>query len=187
LQTLPRLGLPEAAVAVNVSPREFSGDTLSRLLADIAQAHAISPALMEIEITEEATLDTQAAGAELARLEAAGFRLAVDDFGMGHSSLAYLVSLHIDRLKIDRSFVTGIATSRENQALIAALIGIGHALSIDIVVEGVENEEEAEVLRMLGCRHAQGYHFARPMPATDIPRWLDQHAAQIARKTISEH
>lgn len=181
LRSLPRLGLPEAAVAVNVSPREFSGDTLSRLLTDIAREHEVCPALMEIEITEEATLDTQAAGAELARLEAAGFRLAVDDFGMGHSSLAYLVSLRIDRLKIDRSFVTGIATSRENQALIAALIGIGHALSIDIVVEGVEHEEEAEVLRMLGCRHAQGYHFARPMPAAEIPRWLDQHAERIGR------
>ena len=181
LRTLPRLGLPEAAVAVNVSPREFSGDTLSRLLTAIAREHEISPALMEIEITEEATLDTQAAGAELARLEAAGFRLAVDDFGMGHSSLAYLVSLHIDRLKIDRSFVQGIATSRENQALIAALVGIGHALSIDIVVEGVEKEEEAEVLRMLGCRHAQGYHFARPMPAAEIPHWLDQHAERIGR------
>ena len=182
LRTLPRLGLPDAAVAINVSPREFSGDTLSRLLIDIARAHDVSPAHMEIEITEEATLDTQAAGAELARLEAAGFRLAVDDFGMGHSSLAYLVSLHIDRLKIDRSFVKGIATSRENQALIAALIGIGHALSIDIVVEGVEQEEEAEVLRMLGCRHAQGYHFARPMPAAEIPRWLDQHAERIGRE-----
>jgi diguanylate cyclase (GGDEF)-like protein len=183
LRILPRLGLPEAAVAVNVSPREFSGDTLSRLLIAIASEHEVSPSLMEIEITEEATLDTQAAGAELARLEAAGFRLAVDDFGMGHSSLAYLVSLHIDRLKIDRSFVKGITTSRENQALIAALIGIGHALSIDIVVEGVEEEEEAEVLRMLGCRHAQGYYFARPMPAAEIPRWLDQHAIRFARST----
>jgi diguanylate cyclase (GGDEF)-like protein len=175
LRALPGLGLPEAAVAVNVSPREFSGDTLSRLLTGIAEAHGVSPALMEIEITEEATLDTQAAGAELARLEAAGFRLAVDDFGMGHSSLAYLVSLHVDRLKIDRSFVKGIATSRENQALIAALVGIGRALAIDIVVEGVEKAEEAEILRMLGCRHAQGYYFARPMPAAEIPCWLGRH------------
>ena len=186
LRTLPRLGLPQAAVAINVSPREFSGDTLSRLLTAIAAEHKVSPGLMEIEITEEATLDTQAAGAELARLEAAGFRLAVDDFGMGHSSLAYLVSLHIDRLKIDRSFVTGIATSRENQALISALIGIGHALSIDIVVEGVETREEAEILRMLGCRHAQGYHFARPMPAADIPKWLERHAARTAGHSAGE-
>jgi diguanylate cyclase (GGDEF)-like protein len=182
LQTLPGLGLPEAAVAVNVSPREFSGDTLSRLLSGIAESHGVSPALMEIEITEEATLDTQAAGAELARLEAAGFRLAVDDFGVGHSSLAYLVSLNIDRLKIDRSFVRGIATSRQNQALISALVGIGHALSIDIVVEGIEEAGEAEILRMLGCRHAQGYFFARPMPADDIPRWLEEHAARMARE-----
>ena len=106
-------------------------------------------------------------------------RFAIDDFGTGYSSLTYLKRLPLDRLKIDRSFVKGIATSRENQALIAALIGIGHALSIDIVVEGVENEEEAEVLRMLGCRHAQGYHFARPMAAAEIPRWLDQHAARF--------
>jgi EAL domain-containing protein (putative c-di-GMP-specific phosphodiesterase class I) len=151
-------------------------------LSGIAESHGVSPALMEIEITEEATLDTQAAGAELARLEAAGFRLAVDDFGVGHSSLAYLVSLNIDRLKIDRSFVRGIATSRQNQALISALVGIGHALSIDIVVEGIEEAGEAEILRMLGCRHAQGYFFARPMPADDIPRWLEEHAARMARE-----
>jgi diguanylate cyclase (GGDEF)-like protein len=180
LRTLPGLGLPHAHVAINVSPRELSGDTLSTLLIGIAAAHGVDPTLMEIEITEEATIDTTAAGVELARLEAAGFRLAVDDFGMGHSSLAYLVSLHIDRLKIDRSFVTGIAVSRENQALIAALIGIGRALSIDIVVEGVETADEAEVLRMLGCRHAQGYYFARPMPAADIARWLAEHAGKEA-------
>lgn len=182
LHDLPGYGLPDAAVAINVSPREFSGDTLSRLLVDIARQHDVPPAHMEIEITEEATLDTEAAGAELARLEAAGFRLAVDDFGMGHSSLAYLVSLRIDRLKIDRSFVRGIAKSRENQTLIAALIGIGHALAIDIVVEGVEDAEEAEVLRILGCRHAQGYHFARPMSAAEIPAWLEQHAERFSRQ-----
>ena len=105
--------------------------------------------------------------------------------GTGRGSVAcfavgkrFVVSLHIGRLKIDRSFVSGIATSRENQALISALIGIGRALSIDIVVEGVEKEEEAEILRMLGCRHAQGYLFARPMPDAEIPRWLNEHAAR---------
>jgi diguanylate cyclase (GGDEF)-like protein len=182
LQALPGYGLPDAAVAINVSPREFSGDTLSRLLIDITQQHDVPPSRMEIEITEEATLDTEAAGAELARLEAAGFRLAVDDFGMGHSSLAYIVSLHIDRLKIDRSFVRGIETSRQNQTLISALIGIGKALSIDIVVEGVENEAEARMLQSLGCRQAQGYHYARPMEAADIPGWLAQHAERFARQ-----
>ena len=181
LKTLPALGLPDATVAINVSPRDFSGDALSALLIGIARDHGIDPARMEIEITEEATLDTAAAGEELARLEAAGFSLAVDDFGMGHSSLAYLVSLHVDRLKVDRSFVTGLASSRENQALISALIGIGRALSIDIVVEGVETAEQEEVLRMLGCRFAQGYRFARPMPVDAVAPWLAAEPHRIGR------
>lgn len=175
IQRLPAFGLGEASVAINVSPREFSTYSLSAMLAPIVAGSGIDPSKLEVEITEEATLDAVIAGEELARLEQAGFRLAVDDFGMGHSSLAYLVSLRIDRLKIDRSFVTGIAASRQNQALISALIGIGHALDIDIVVEGVETAEEAEVLRMLGCRLVQGYYYGRPMPVDDIPGWIETH------------
>ncbi|MCF3639885.1 EAL domain-containing protein [Rhizobium sp. TRM95111] len=172
LARLPALGLEHVSMAINVSPREFTGRTLADLLIRIAAEKRIDPSLMEIEITEEAMLDRAAAADELARLEQAGFRLAVDDFGMGHSSLALLVGMRIDRLKIDRSFVAGISHSRENQALISALIGIGRALSIEIVVEGVETASEAETLRMLGCRFAQGYHFARPMPAGDVEAWL---------------
>ena len=175
IQRLPVLGLEETSVAINVSPREFSSYSLSALLAPIVAEYGIEPSRLEIEITEEATLDAVIAGEELARLEQAGFRLAVDDFGMGHSSLAYLISLRIDRLKIDRSFVVGIAASRQNQALISALVGIGHALDIDIVVEGVETAEEAEVLRMLGCRLVQGYHYGRPMPVEDLPAWIEKH------------
>jgi len=175
IRRLPEFGLADACVAINVSPREFSSYSLSAMLAPLVAEYGIDPSKLEIEITEEATLDAATAGEELARLEQAGFRLAVDDFGMGHSSLAYLVSLRIDRLKIDRSFVTGIASSRQNQALISALIGIGHALQIDIVVEGVENAEEVEVLRMLGCRIVQGYHYGRPMPVDAIADWVRTH------------
>ncbi len=175
IERLPEFGLDDTSVAINVSPREFSSYSLSAMLAPIVAEYGIDPSKLEVEITEEAMLDTVTAGEELARLEQAGYRLAVDDFGMGHSSLAYLVSLRIDRLKIDRSFVTGIAASRQNQALISALIGIGHALHIDIVIEGVENAEEAEVLRMLGCSVVQGYHYGRPMPVEDIPGWIAAH------------
>ncbi|MDO9419004.1 putative bifunctional diguanylate cyclase/phosphodiesterase [Pararhizobium sp.] len=183
IERLPGLGLGEVSVAINVSPREFSSYSLSDMLATVRDRYGIDPARLEVEITEEATLDATIAGEELAKLEQAGYRLAVDDFGMGHSSLAYLVSLRIDRLKIDRSFVTGIAGSRQNQALIAALIGIGHALEIDIVVEGVETAEEAEILRILGCRVVQGYHYGRPMPVEDLPAWLaarPQHTPKLA-------
>ncbi|RCW28704.1 diguanylate cyclase/phosphodiesterase [Ciceribacter lividus] len=172
LTRLPALGLPEATVALNISPREFSLYCIADMLGRVAGPRGINPALLEIEITEEATLDTEGAGEQLKRLENAGYKLAVDDFGMGHSSLAYLIDLKVDRLKIDRSFVKGVAGSRTNQSLIAALVGLGHALALDIVVEGVETAEDAEVLALLGCRVAQGYHFARPMPCAALVGWL---------------
>ncbi|NKN37619.1 EAL domain-containing protein [Agrobacterium sp. a22-2] len=182
---LPALGLAGICVAINVSPREFSLYSLSKTLGEVARAAGISPSQMEIEITEEATLDTAAAGTELELLEKAGFRLAVDDFGMGHSSLAYIISLKVDRLKIDRSFVHGIAASRQNQALVAALVGMGHALSIDIVIEGVETPEDAEVLRMLGCRFAQGYLYGRPMPAAALPAWLAARSPKAQPESLA--
>lgn len=169
---LATFGLDDTIVSINVSPREFSAYSLTSMLCSVTAAHGVDPSKIEIEITEEATLDAVTAGEELARLGKAGFRLAVDDFGMGHSSLAYLVNLRIDRLKIDRNFVIGISRRRQNQALIAALVGIGHALSIGIVVEGVETADEAEVLRMIGCQVIQGYYSGRPFPVENIETWL---------------
>lgn len=172
LNRLPDLDLPDATVALNVSPREFALYSVADMLELITSQHGINPSRLEIEITEEAILDTEGAGEQLKRLENAGYKLAVDDFGMGHSSLAYLISLKIDRLKIDRSFAKDVAASRGNQKLIAALVGLGHALSLDIVIEGVETEEDAAVLAKLGCRIAQGYYFARPMPPEALVAWI---------------
>lgn len=172
LNRLPGLDLPDATVALNVSPREFALYSVADMLELITSQHGINPSRLEIEITEEAILDTEGAGEQLKRLENAGYKLAVDDFGMGHSSLAYLISLKIDRLKIDRSFAKDVAASRGNQKLIAALVGLGQALSLDIVIEGVETEDDAAVLATLGCRIAQGYHFARPMPPEALVAWI---------------
>ena len=184
VRRLPSLGLDGVCVAVNVSPGEFSAYSLSRMLRQVVDRTGIDPSRLEIEITEEAMLDAAAAGPELALLEQAGFRLAVDDFGMGHSSLAYLMSLRVDRLKIDRSFVGGIATSRQNQALVSALVGMGHALSIDIVVEGVETTQDAEVLRMLGCRFGQGYLYGRPMPPEALEPWIRDRSGAASARTM---
>ncbi len=186
LNRLPGLGLPDATVALNISPREFALYSVADMLELVTCQHGINPARLEIEITEEAILDTEGAGEQLKRLETAGYKLAVDDFGMGHSSLAYLISLKIDRLKIDRSFARGVAGSRANQDLIAALVGLGSALSLDIVIEGVETEEDAAILGMLGCRIAQGYHFARPMPVESLLGWIAGHREQTAaRKAVA--
>lgn len=182
LSRLPSLGLPQATVAINVSPLEFDLYSVTDVLDRITQAHGIDPALFEIEITEEAILDPLVAGEQLKRIERSGYKLAVDDFGAGHSSLAYLVSLKVDRLKLDRRFVTGIDRSRQNQEIVGALIGLGRALSMEVMAEGVESEEEAVALKALGCPIVQGYFFARPMPADRIPGWVESRQALTGRR-----
>ncbi|WP_313601072.1 EAL domain-containing protein [Rhizobium sp.] len=172
LTTLPSLGLPEASVSINISPREFELYSVAETLDRITHAHGIDPALFEIEITEEAILDTLVAGEQLKHIERSGYKLAVDDFGAGHSSLAYLVTLKVDRLKLDRRFVAGIESSFQNQEIVGAMAGLGKALSMDIVAEGVETAEEAATLRDLGCPAAQGYFLGRPMPVDAIAGWL---------------
>jgi len=162
----------DIVVAVNVSPSEFNAYSPAAVLEAIAREQGVAPERLEIEITEEALLDTDAAQADLEALEAAGFGLAVDDFGMGHSSLAYLLRLKITRLKIDRRFVDGIAKSAANRALVTALVSVGRSLSIDIVAEGVETPEDADILRRLGCRYAQGYFYGRPMPLVAAMDWM---------------
>lgn len=185
LEHLPSLGLAETTVAINISPREFALYSVADMLEQVTSRHDINRSLLEVEITEEAILDTEGAGEQLKRLENAGYKLAVDDFGMGHSSLAYLIDLRIDRLKIDRSFVRNVAESRNNQDLIAALVGLGYALSLDIVVEGVETENDATVLQMLGCRIAQGYFFARPMPLDALIAWIGRQQEKLQAKAVA--
>jgi len=184
LNRLPSLGLPKAIVSINVSPREFDLYSVADLLDRISRTHLIDPALFEIEITEEAILDPFVAGEQLKHIERSGYRLAVDDFGAGHSSLAYLVQIKVGRLKLDRRFVAGIGQSRQNQEIVGAMVGLGRALSMDVVVEGVESEEEACGLRALGVETAQGYFFGRPMPAERIAGWIESRR-NLARRQVA--
>ncbi|QEE43963.1 EAL domain-containing protein [Rhizobium sp. WL3] len=189
VRRLPELGLPDVTVALNVSPREFALYSVACMLHSVTSEHGVNPASLEIEITEEAILDPALADAQLKQMEEAGYKLAVDDFGMGHSSLAYLIGLKIDRLKIDRSFVKDVARSETNQKLISAMVSLGQSLSLEIVVEGVETPEDAAILARLGCGTAQGYLFARPMPASALDTWIAGHqpSANLKRKGKSKH
>jgi diguanylate cyclase (GGDEF)-like protein len=166
-------------VSVNMSPAEFGVFDPARLLTGIAARHNVDPARIEVEITEDAILDPRKVERALAALRNAGFRLAVDDFGMGHSSLAHLISLKIDRLKIDRHFVTQISNNVHNQALVAALVSVGRALDMELVLEGVETSGDAETLRALGCRMGQGWLFGKAMAPGDAMEWLKRHATSV--------
>ncbi|MGE7369323.1 putative bifunctional diguanylate cyclase/phosphodiesterase [Neorhizobium sp. NPDC001467] len=177
LKRLPDLGLPHATVSINVSPRELSLYSVVDLVDAIVSRHKIDPARLEIEITEEALLDTATIGDQLARIASSGYKLAVDDFGAGHSSLTYLTGLKVDRLKIDRGIAAGVTSSRQSQNIVSALVGLGQSLSIDVLVEGVETPEDAAALQDLGCHTAQGYFFARPMPPERLDGWIAEHAS----------
>lgn len=170
-------GRSDIPVAVNISPREFSNVSPADMFIDVAAQHGIDAGRIEIEITEETLFDTKNSNHELVRLKQAGFKIAVDDFGMGHSSLSYLVDMRIDRLKIDRNFITGISGNSHNQALVTALLTLGHALGLEILVEGVETMDEAETLIAMGCDKAQGFLFSKALAPADAIAWLADRPA----------
>ena len=171
-------------VGVNLSPKELSQHDVPALIRRTIARHAIDPRLLEVEITEEAFAASEQGLAVLSEIAAVGVRLAIDDFGAGCSSIAYLRSMPVDRIKIDRSFVSGLADRRKDRILVEAILGIGVSFGIDVVAEGVETAEDARVLAAMRCRLAQGYHFGRPMTAKQLDAWLaDQPRVEDPRRT----
>jgi diguanylate cyclase (GGDEF)-like protein/excisionase family DNA binding protein len=153
-------------IAVNVSGRQLVEGDLPAVVARALRRTGIEPSRLALEITESVLMErTASPTAVLQDLKALGVRLVLDDFGTGYSSLSYLKRFPLDALKIDRSFVSGIADRGHDLHLVEAIVGIATALGLEIVAEGVETCEQVEILLDLGCQVAQGYHFARPMPA----------------------
>ena len=152
-------------VALNVSARDLvHGNLLNRF--DLAlQESGFDPSLLEVEVTEHALLRDMAEAVKvLAGLRERGMSVAIDDFGVGHSSLAYLRHLPIDRLKIDRSFLAEATQEPRAAAILRSMIDLGQNLGLSVLVEGVESEQDAALLRGMGCQEAQGWAFGRPAP-----------------------
>jgi len=124
----------------------------------------------------------------LARLRALGVRVSVDDFGTGHSSLAYLKDLPVDELKIDKAFVQNLAFDPKDRAIVRAIIGLAHELSLVVVAEGVEDRATWEILRQSGCDIVQGFFLSRPISATDLTAWLSdfQSGVQPVRQVLKQ-
>jgi diguanylate cyclase (GGDEF)-like protein len=173
-----RPGAP-LTVAVNLSASEFSQVGLIERVVEALTASSLDPAHLCIEMTESAVIPGPAEAADaLAWLQNAGVALALDDFGTGYSSISHLRRMPVDIVKVDRSFVADLATEREDQATIDAIVGLAHAFGAPVVAEGVETPEQLEILRFLGADFAQGYLFARPIPADDIPALLEALASR---------
>jgi diguanylate cyclase (GGDEF)-like protein len=178
-------GLPTIRVAVNVSPLQLRRrDFVDRVLAGIAPAGARLAGL-DIEITESMLMhDLELSIRKLAQLREAGLSVAIDDFGTGYSSLRLLAKLPVDTLKIDRSFVQGIADTPNVATLVSTVVALARAFNMKTVAEGVETPEQLQKLRAVKCDQAQGYYFSRPVPASDVPAMIAKlQASQRATVT----
>lgn len=166
-------GYRDLHVAVNISPSLFRERDLAALVRSVLDEAGLPPANLELEITEGMLMgDVQRALAVLHELKAMGVTIAIDDFGSGYSSLAYLKRFPIDTLKVDRSFVMECDTGAEATAITRAIVSLAHSLNLRVVAEGVEKPSQLAVLNALGCEEFQGYLFARPLSAGAAAEFL---------------
>jgi diguanylate cyclase (GGDEF)-like protein/PAS domain S-box-containing protein len=159
-----RQGLPPVRMAVNLSARQFGDDDLVEDVADALSSTGLQPDLLELELTESVVIqNTQRAGQVVNDIKKLGVRLAIDDFGVGYSSLTHLKRFPIDTLKVDRSFIRDLPDDAEDKAITEAIIAMGKSLNLTVVAEGVETQEQQNFLKELACDEMQGYYFSKPI------------------------
>jgi predicted signal transduction protein with EAL and GGDEF domain/CheY-like chemotaxis protein len=174
-----RVGHP-MAISINVGAKAFGAAShLESVIAQAVADHSVPASQLTIEVTEtDVMTDTVQASLTLAAIKKLGVRVAVDDFGTGYSSLSYLNQLPLDEVKIDRSFISRLLRDPQTSSIVRAAIDLSHALGLDAVAEGVEDEATLERLKLLGCDRAQGYFIARPMPADTVLPWLQRYVPE---------
>ena len=168
-------------LSVNISPLHLRSSDFVDLVEDLLKKTGLAPHRLDIEITEFSVLQGEKVRPALKKLEKLGVALSVDDFGTGYSSLTYLKSFPVHRLKIDKSFVSDLCTSRDSESIVKAIISLGRSLNIRVIAEGVETESTGRMLQDMGCEEAQGFYFAAPMPADDFARWCRACGFKSAR------
>ena len=178
-------GVRDVFVSVNLTAPDLERPGLAAEVAGVIAAAGLPPGALKLELTEgEVMRDPEAAAAVMHALRDAGAGLAVDDFGMGFSSLSYLTRLPVEVLKIDRYFVRAMGASREAGAVIRSVTALGRDLKLDIVAEGVETAAAATALREMGCRYGQGFGFAPPLPAREAEAFLASRSAAGPRPEL---
>jgi EAL domain-containing protein (putative c-di-GMP-specific phosphodiesterase class I) len=164
---------PPVGVSVNLSARELADPQLLRSIESAIELSGIDPFTLRLELTES-TLFEEADDpvASLRNLQNLGVRLVLDDFGTGFSSLGYLRRLPLSAIKLDRAFVEHLTSGSDDAAIVRAVTQMAGTLGLDVCAEGIETAEQLAAIRELGCTHAQGFHFSRPVPEADIPELL---------------
>ena len=160
-------------VSINISARHLRSDSLIKTLSTIPAKYNIVPSMLCIEITEYALLeDVDVVKNNMRQIKELGFAISLDDFGMGHSSLLYLKRWAVDEVKIDRSFIDGLVNSEEDRVIVKAIVALGDALGLDLIAEGVENQDQADILIASGCKKVQGYFYASALEPKEMETWL---------------
>lgn len=173
-------GLPRTTIAVNINARQFTDERLLDDLAAALRTSGMDPALLELEIAESLLIrDVERTLGILTRLKAMGVRIAVDDFGIGYSSLSLLHRFPLDTIKIDRSFVSEAAAAGVDDHLTDAIIALGRALSLTVVAQGVETRDQVEFLRRHACGELQGFYFNKPVPADQATRLIEAQSLEF--------
>lgn len=166
-------GLPPLRIAVNFSARQFQQENLVENVCTVLQETNLEPAALELEITESIAMDQVDKGIKtMNKLNALGVRLAIDDFGIGYSSLGYLRQFPVHTLKVDQSFVKNLPHNKDDAAITAAIIAMGHNLNLEVIAEGVETKSELTFLQAHDCDGVQGFYLSQPLPAEQLETFL---------------
>jgi EAL domain-containing protein (putative c-di-GMP-specific phosphodiesterase class I) len=171
-------------ISVNLSPRQFQENGLLSQVAAALDATGLPSDLLVFEITETTVMEDLSGAREvMKKLNRLGVRLAIDDFGTGHSSLAYLKQFPVHEVKVDRTFVQGVADNPVDSAIVRAVIDLANAMGIAAVAEGVETKDQAAKLKRLGCQVGQGFYFSQPLRAEEFDELLTRHFGRTAGPT----
>ncbi len=174
-------------IAVNLSPVQFRNRELVETVRQVLQRTGLEPGRLELEITESVLINDAAAALDILNgLKALDVKIAMDDFGTGYSSLGYLNSFPFDKIKIDKSFIGNLSDKEKSGAIVKSVIGLGQSLNMITTAEGVETLEQAAFLRQQGCDQVQGFYFSKPVPAAELPLFIDRWQVENGEGTSVE-
>ena len=163
----------EMRFAINLSPVQLNNSNLAFDIVNCIEKYGLSPDLFDLEITESCVMsDIDCALTQINELGEHGFALAVDDFGTGHSSLARLSSLPVSKIKLDRLFISDLVSNKDSRIIVKGFIGIAHELGMTVVAEGVEQDQQLELLQLYGCEYLQGFGILPPCSEKELPELL---------------
>ena len=165
-------GLKDQYVSINLAPRQFKEQDLVVLFTQALSEYGVDASSLSVEITERTLIDNIGeVESTLKKLRSMGMRILLDDFGTGYASLAYLKEFPVDVVKIDRAFIRGIPDSREDSAIVDAIVGLTRGLQLNLIAEGVENEQQLKALKDSGCQYAQGYYWSKALPGDEYEQF----------------